>query len=53
MERMTVRFSAIQHNQLKKLAEKLQIDVVSVLRLAITRLAELEGVAPRPKYPRD
>jgi predicted transcriptional regulator len=44
MKRMTIRLSTIQRNQLKRLAAKLQVDEANVLRLAITRLAEQEGV---------
>lgn len=44
MKRMTLRISTVQRAQLKKLAEKLQIDQANVLRLAITRLAESEGI---------
>ena len=40
----SVRLSPIQRNQLKRLAEKLQIDQANVMRLAITRLAEQEGI---------
>jgi antitoxin component of RelBE/YafQ-DinJ toxin-antitoxin module len=45
MKQTTLRLSAIQRAQLEKLAAKLQIDVSNVIRLAITRLAEEEGVA--------
>jgi hypothetical protein len=47
---MTVRLSSIQKTQLAKLSEKLQIDQVNVIRLAIARLAEEEGIVqPRKK----
>jgi hypothetical protein len=49
MKRMTFRISAIQRAQLKRLADKLQVDQANVVRLAITRLAEQEGVALSPK----
>jgi predicted transcriptional regulator len=45
MKRMTIRLSTSQRAQLKRLAQKLQIAESTVLRLAITRLAEQEGVA--------
>lgn len=44
MKSTTLRLSTIQRAQLVKLAEKLQIDQASVIRFAITRLAEAEGV---------
>jgi predicted DNA-binding protein len=40
----TIRLSTVQRSQLKRLAEKLQIDQANVIRLAITRLAEQEGI---------
>lgn len=51
MERMNVRLSAIQRAWLKRLAEKLQIDQANVIRVAITRLAEEEGIAGPGKRP--
>jgi predicted transcriptional regulator len=45
MKAMTLRISTAQIGQLKRIAEKLQIDQTNVIRLAITRLAEQEGVA--------
>lgn len=41
---MTIRLSATQRMQLTKLARKLQIDPSNVIRLAIARLAESEGI---------
>ena len=41
---MTIRLSATQRTQLAKLATKLQIDTSNVIRLAIARLAESEGI---------
>jgi hypothetical protein len=40
----TLRLSQAQIDQLKRLSDKLQIDQANVIRLAITRLAEQEGV---------
>lgn len=40
----TIRLSSVQRSQLKRLAAKLQIDQANVMRLAITRLAEQEGI---------
>jgi len=51
MKVMTFRFSPAQRAQLKRLSEKLQIDQTNVVRLAITRLAEQEGVALAQKRP--
>ena len=51
MKRMTLRISASQRSQLKRLATKLGIDQANVMRLAITRLAEQEGVALAGKRP--
>jgi hypothetical protein len=44
MPQMTVRLSAAQRKQLRQLSKKLSIDQTNVIRLAITRLAEAEGV---------
>lgn len=41
---MTIRLSATQRTHLAKLAKKLQIDSSNVIRLAIARLAEQEGI---------
>jgi len=53
MERTNVRFTKIQQDWLEKLSEKLQLDKANIVRLAITRLAEEEGVANqhKPKEP--
>ena len=40
----TVRLSPKQDRQLKRLSEKLGLDNTSVLRLALAKLAESEGV---------
>jgi hypothetical protein len=42
--RVTIRLSKIQRDQLAQLARKLQIDQSNVMRLAIARLAEQEGI---------
>ena len=44
MRQMSLRLSAIQRLQLQRLSQKLQIDKANVIRLAITRLAEQEGI---------
>jgi predicted DNA-binding protein len=44
MKQTSLRLSSIHRNQLAKLAKKLQIDQANVIRLAITRLAEAEGI---------
>lgn len=49
MQQTTLRLSAIQRKHLERLAEKLQIDKANVIRLAITRLAEQEGISRNPK----
>lgn len=41
---MTIRLSTAQRRQLHQLAQKLHIDPTNVVRLAITRLAEAEGI---------
>lgn len=46
---MSLRLSGTQRRQLEKLSEKLQIDKTNVVRLAITRLAEQEGVSRMPR----
>ena len=45
----TIRLSPTQRAQLKKLAEKLGVDQTNVIRVAIARLAEQEGVARAPR----
>jgi hypothetical protein len=40
----TIRFSPVHRRQLKLLADKLQINEANVIRLAVTRLAEQEGI---------
>ena len=45
----TYRLSPIQRRQLRLLAHKLQINETNVIRLAIARLAEQEGIAPHGK----
>jgi antitoxin component of RelBE/YafQ-DinJ toxin-antitoxin module len=44
MKSTNLRLSAVQRTHLKKLAAKLGIDQANVIRLAITRLAEQEGI---------
>ena len=44
MKQTSLRLSSVHRSQLAKLAQKLQIDQANVIRLAITRLAEAEGV---------
>ena len=44
MKMTTLRLSSVQIAQLAKLALKLQIDRANVIRLAISRLAEQEGI---------
>jgi len=46
LAQMTLRLSAAQRKVLQRLSRKLQIDQTNVIRLAITRLAEAEGVLP-------
>jgi antitoxin component of RelBE/YafQ-DinJ toxin-antitoxin module len=43
-KQITLRLSNIQRGQVKKLADKLGIDQSNVIRLAIARLAEQEGI---------
>lgn len=50
-QRMTILLSKIQKDQLARLAAKLQIDQSNVMRLALTRLAEAEGVLQPAKRP--
>jgi hypothetical protein len=40
----TVRLSPKQDRQLQRLSEKLALDNTNVLRLALARLAEAEGI---------
>ena len=45
---MTTRWSKAQHTLLLKLQEKLGLSLNDILRLALTRLAEAEGLLPHP-----
>ena len=48
---LTVRLSAAQYKDLEKLEAKLHLDKSSIIRFALARLAEAEGVLnlPSPK----
>jgi len=50
--KISLRLSSTQRRQLQRLAKKLQIDPTNVIRLAITRLAEAEGLLPEERGPR-
>jgi len=41
---LTLRLSAAQRSQLARLSKKLGVDKTNLIRLAIARLAEAEGV---------
>lgn len=44
MKQIAIRLSAAQLRTLEQLARKLQIDRANVIRLAVAKLAESEGV---------
>lgn len=44
MKQIAVRFSAAQLRTMEQLAKKLQIDRANVIRLAVAKLAESEGI---------
>ncbi|HVJ09254.1 MAG TPA: hypothetical protein VM554_12810 [Acidisarcina sp.] len=44
MQHTTLRLSSVQIRQVNQLAQKLQLDRANVIRLAIARLAEAEGI---------
>lgn len=48
MQQTSVRFTAAQIRMLERLSSKLQLDRTNVLRLAIARLAEAEGLSRAP-----
>jgi len=48
MQRISVRLTSVQLSYLRSLASTLQIEQADVIRLAITRLAQWEGIAPAP-----
>jgi predicted DNA-binding protein len=48
MKQTSLRLSSVHKTQLAKLSQKLQIDQANVIRLAITRLAEAEGILQQP-----
>ncbi len=43
---LVLRLSPAQNRTVERLTQKLQINKTSVIRLAITRLAEAEGLMP-------
>jgi hypothetical protein len=45
---LTVRLSAAQYKILGRLESKLSIDKTNIIRLALTRLAEAEGLLINP-----
>jgi predicted transcriptional regulator len=49
MKKMTVRLSPSLLTRVEKLSEKLQVDKSDVIRIAITRLAEAEGIGQGKK----
>ena len=44
MKQIAVRFSVSQLRTMEQLAKKLQIDRANVIRLAVAKLAESEGI---------
>ena len=49
MKQISLRLSTTQRTTLLKLSDKLQIDQANVIRLAIARLAEQEGISTPAK----
>jgi hypothetical protein len=51
IHKLTVRLTASQYRDLEKLEQKLHLDKTSIIRFALARLAEAEGVLamPHPK----
>lgn len=47
--KMSLRLSPAQRKILQRLSRKLQIDQTNVIRLAISRLAEAEGLLPEDR----
>lgn len=47
MRQISLRLSSTTEYQLEKLSEKLQINQANVIRQAIAKLAEQEGIAPK------
>jgi hypothetical protein len=45
MKKTTIRLTAVQSQILEKLADKLLVDQTNVIRIAIARLAEQEGIS--------
>jgi hypothetical protein len=45
---LTLRLSPAQAGTLEQLSHKLGIDKTNIIRLAIARLAESEGIFPKP-----
>lgn len=50
MEPVTTRLSGLQREQLKRLVSKLGMKKSDIMRLALTALAEREGVKVRPTW---
>jgi hypothetical protein len=51
MKKLSVRVSAITEEMLDKLSAKYQVDVTNVIRMAVSQMAEREGIvlSKRPK----
>lgn len=49
MLRMTLRFTPAQNRTLQQLSAKLGIDKTNIIRLAVARLAESEGIFNKPE----
>jgi predicted transcriptional regulator len=49
MKATIVRLSTVQRAQLSKLAKKFQVNQSNVIRLAIARMAEQEGITSSDK----
>lgn len=45
----TVRLTPAQYRMLERMAEKLALDKASVIRFALARLAQSEGMLPEPR----
>jgi hypothetical protein len=49
---LTIRLSKAQYRALEKLEGKLNLDKTNVIRLALTRLSEAEGILQVPADPK-
>ena len=53
MKQISLRLSEIQRIQIERLAKKLNIDKADVIRIAVSRMAEQEGITAPKRISRE